>query len=223
MEAKRAYNAPTRDDARLQTRRRIRQEATELFLRHGYAPTSLAAIGRAAGVSGRYVQMVFGSKAGLLTEAIQVAVVGDDSDRPLAGREDWTEMLKAGGQDTVRAFAQINAGIYQRCGLLLGVAATAAETDADLAALQARGQERRLRDCRSVTDRLQHDGWLYPDLTSAAAADTAYALSSPELYLVLHVQRGLPHQQYATWLSAALTGALAARGMKELQALPASC
>lgn len=85
-----------------------------------------------------YVQMAFGSKAGLLSDVIEVAVAGDEQERPLAERESWATMLNAGGEDTVRAFAGIVAGVYKRTAGLLAVAATAAEADEALAALQAR-------------------------------------------------------------------------------------
>lgn len=212
MATTRPYCAPARDDARRQTRRRIRTEAEALFLRNGYVPTTLAAVAEAAGVSGRYVQMVFGSKASLLSEVIEVAVAGDDTERALAGRDAWAAMLEAGGEDMLRGFATIVAGVYLRGAALLAVAAVAGETDPALVALQTRSRQRRLQDCETVSDRLHHDGWLDPTLTAAAAADTVYALSSPELYLVLRAQRQLPHAQYADWLGHTLVGALGRAG-----------
>lgn len=204
----RSYSAPARDEARRVTRRRIRDEAGVLFLRNGYLSTTLAAIADAAGVSTRYVQMAFGSKAGLLSEVIQVAVVGDDEQRPLAGRDDWTTMLAAGGEATVQGFAEIVADVLKRSAGLLAVAATAARSDEMLNALQTRSHHRRLADCTAVAGRLHHDGWLDPATSTAHAADTMYALSSPELYLVLRTQRRLPHPRYPDWLATTLTAAL---------------
>lgn len=204
----RSYAAPSREQSRHETRRRIRSEAATLFVRDGYVPTTLGAVGTAAGVSGRYVQMVFGSKAGLLSEVIEVAVVGDDQERPLAQRDDWTAMLDAGGEQTLTGFAHLVADVYARSAALLAVAAVAAETDPALGALQARSRERRLQDCTSVTARLDGSGWL-GHTTACDAADTVFALSSPELYLVLRQQRQLPHERYAPWLSAALASVLA--------------
>lgn len=41
------------------------------------------------------------------------------------------------------------------------------------------------------------------------AADTLYAVSSPEVYLMLRKQqRLLPHSRYAGWLAGTLTAAL---------------
>jgi AcrR family transcriptional regulator len=206
--SRKPYSAPVRDQARLETRRRMRAAAHDLFLRHGYVPTTLAQVADAAGVSTRYVQMAFGSKAGLLSEVIEVAVVGDDEQRPLAHRNDWVQMLGAGGGDTVRAFAEIVAAVYERSAELLAVAASGAEADTMLAELRERSHHRRLRDCTAAAERLQADGWLEPPTTAVGAADTIYVLSSPETYLVFRSQRGLPHPRYADWLTDTLTGAL---------------
>ena len=208
MTSSRSYSAPVRDDARLETRRRILDHATGLFLENGYVPTTLAAVARAAGVSSRYVQMVFGSKAGLLSEAIQVAIAGDDVDQPLAAREGWLIMLGAHGDGTLHAFAEINAEIFRRSAALLAVASSAAETDRALAALQTRSHERRLQDCATIAQWLADDGWLDSTITVAAATDSIYVLASPEIYLVLREQRRLPHDQYADWLTRTLVGAL---------------
>jgi len=45
---------------------------------------------------------------------------------------------------------------------LLAVAASAAEADETLAALQARSHRRRHGDCTAVVKRLHEDGWLDP-------------------------------------------------------------
>jgi len=208
MSTPRPYSAPARDDARRATRRRIREEGASLFLQNGYVSTTLAAVAAAAGVSTRYVQLVFGSKAGLLSEVIQVAITGDDEAQPLAAREEWLGMLGAGGQDTLRAFAEINAEILRRSAGLLVLASSAAETDHALSALQTRSQERRLQDCSSIAQRLTEDGWLDPPTTAVAATDTIYVLSSPELYVVLCSQRRLAHSRYADWLTRTLLAAL---------------
>lgn len=208
MSAPRPYSAPARDDARRETRRRIRDQGASLFLQNGYVPTTLAAVATAAGVSTRYVQMLFGSKAGLLSEVIQVAIAGDDEEQSLATREGWSSMLEAGGHDTLRAFAEINAEIFRRSAAFLVVASSAAEADGALAALQTRSHERRLQDCSTIAQRLADGGWLDPATTTAAATDTLYVLASPETYLVLSKQRRLPHAQYADWLTHTLVAAL---------------
>ncbi len=181
MSTHRSYSAPARDDARRETRRRVRSHAAALFLENGYASTTLAAVAAAAGVSTRYVQMLAGSKAGLLSEVIQVAVAGDDDERPLAAREGWNSTLAAGGQDTLRAFAEINAEVFRRSAALLAVARSAAETDGALASLQARSHERRFEDCSTIAHRLAEDDWLGPATMLPPRPRTHYVLASGAL------------------------------------------
>lgn len=107
----RPYRAPRRDAHRTYTRQRIRSVAHDRFLAHGYAGTTLAEVGEQAGVSRRYVQMAFGSKAELLSEVIKVAVAGDDEQVPSVRRDSWTAMLRAGGHDTLTAYAALSTAI----------------------------------------------------------------------------------------------------------------
>ena len=76
----RRYDASRRQaDARAR-RRRVIDAATELFAEHGFGDTSIQRIADEAGVSVQTVYAVFGSKAGILHAAIDVAVGGDDDD-----------------------------------------------------------------------------------------------------------------------------------------------
>src|SRR3954447_16791169 len=85
--ATRSYSSEVRAAQAIETRRRIRAAAEELFLANGYVATSMDAIAKAAGVSRQTVFTSFGSKAALLSELGDVQVVGDDEPIPLAERE----------------------------------------------------------------------------------------------------------------------------------------
>jgi AcrR family transcriptional regulator len=209
---RRPYRAPRRDAIRNQTRERIRSAARELFLLHGYAATTLAQVGERAGVSRRYVQMAFGSKAELLSEVIRVAVAGDDAPLPLARRERWTAMLGAGGQGTLTAYAALSTEICERTAGLLAVATTAAESDDKLAEMRASALHRRHQDCATVIGALSADGSLTSGYTLAEAADIFYALTSPETFLVLTRERGWPRARYEKWLARILTASLLDNG-----------
>jgi len=201
---RRAYRAPQRDATRNQTRERIRLAARQLFLTHGYAATTLAQIGEQAGVSRRYVQMSFGSKADLLSAVIKVAVAGDDAPVPLAGRDAWTEMLETGGHGTLAAYAAMSTEICERTAGLLAVATAAAEVDDQLAGLRAHGLLRRHQDCAAVVNALAADGLLIPGYTLPEATDILYVLSSPETYLLLTQERGWLLPRYESWLAQVL-------------------
>ena len=55
--------------------------AEELFLREGYARTSMKAVAIQAGVSERTMYLAFSTKASLLRQVIQLAVQGDEARR----------------------------------------------------------------------------------------------------------------------------------------------
>jgi len=209
---RRPYRAPRRDAVRNQTRQRIRSAARELFLLHGYSATTLAQVGEKAGVSRRYVQMAFGSKADLLSEVIKVAVAGDDAPVPLASRDSWTAMIDAGGQSTLTAFATLSTEICGRTAGLLAVASTAAESDEKLAEMRASALHQRHQDCATVIGALSADGSLTSGYTPVEATDIFYALTSPETFLVLTRERGWPPAQYKKWLARTLAASLLNNG-----------
>ena len=209
---RRPYRAPQREALRNQTLQRIRSAARELFLNHGYAATTLADVGEQAGVSGRYVQMTFGSKAELLSEVIKVAVVGDDAQVPLARRQRWTVMLAAEGQGTLTAYAALSTEICKRTAGLMAVATTAAESDDKLAEMRTSALHRRHQDCATVIGALSADGSLTSGYTPAEAVDMLYALTSPETFLVLTRERRWPPARYETWLARTLAASLLDNG-----------
>src|SRR5688500_2875155 len=79
-----------REQRRADTEARLVSAATELFIRDGYAPTTLTAVTERAGLAARTVYVHFSTKADLLHRCIGVAITGDAELAPLADR-DWTK------------------------------------------------------------------------------------------------------------------------------------
>ena len=77
-----------REQKALATRRRILEAAEMLFVRDGYAATTIAAIADPADVAVQTVYAVFGTKRAMLNELLAVRVVGDDEAAPLKDRDD---------------------------------------------------------------------------------------------------------------------------------------
>src|ERR1700731_4552529 len=75
------------------TRRRITDQALELFLRHGYAATTLDQIAAQAGVAVQTVYFHFGNKATVLKEVVDVLAVGDDQPIPMLERP-WVQQVR---------------------------------------------------------------------------------------------------------------------------------
>src|SRR5215203_3551867 len=87
--SRRPYHSAKRAAAALKTRNAIRDAAESLFLRDGYARTSMKAIAKQAGVSEPTMYLIYATKANLLREVIQVAVRGDEAPATLSERPEW--------------------------------------------------------------------------------------------------------------------------------------
>jgi hypothetical protein len=65
-----------------------------------------------------------------------------------------------------------------------------------------------LQGARHIAELVAATGALRPDLDRERAADTIWALRSPEMHYLLTTVRGWPAQEYERWLAATLVDAL---------------
>src|ERR1035438_2397158 len=84
---KRPYRSPLREQSARRTRAQIRDAAARLFVRQGYAGTTMRQIAEEAEVSERTTYLAFASKLDLLLEVIGIATAGDDQPVPIAERD----------------------------------------------------------------------------------------------------------------------------------------
>jgi Bacterial regulatory proteins, tetR family len=91
----RVYRLTQRREQARRTRRRVLAAATAVFLARGYAGATVRMIAEEAGVSIPTVELLFGAKARLLKEAIDVAIAGDDEHVPVLERA-WTAQAMRG-------------------------------------------------------------------------------------------------------------------------------
>src|SRR6478672_7913901 len=90
---KRTYNSPRRQEQAAATRRQILDAARRLFVRQGYAATTMAQIAAEAGVALKTVYLAFDTKSGLLQKLWNVTLRGDDGDVPVAEQAWYRETL----------------------------------------------------------------------------------------------------------------------------------
>ena len=130
----RTYNSTRRSRQAAQTREEIVTAAIELFGETGWAGTTLAAIAKRAGVAVETIYSGFGSKKGLLRAAMDVAVVGDVEEIPLADRPESLRLGDGPLDQRRRAAAALIADIHERSiGVWRAlVEATASGTDIPL-------------------------------------------------------------------------------------------
>ena len=200
--ARRRYHTPVRDARARETRQRIRTTAETLFLRDGYARTSMSAIAKAAGVAEKTVYLVFPTKADLLNEIIVTALRADDAPRPFRAR--LREALAADPGELLAEFAALTADLMARTGRIMALGETAASSDPQLAALRDRGHAAMRSDCEQLAAALAARGALAAGVSIDDAASTLYAIVSESVYLRLVDGRGWTPDRYRGWLERTL-------------------
>jgi AcrR family transcriptional regulator len=178
--------------------------AAGLLAAHGYAGMTIAAVAREAGVAVETVYAAFGNKRTLVGELVRTAVRGGDP-APAAEQAGARAVAAAPDQrEQVRLFAADVAARLERVGPVLRSLAAAAEPE--LAELLARVDRDRLEGLRRFVDALGRGGPLRLDADTAA--ETVWALASPELHGMLAARRGWPRERYVEWLADTLGAAL---------------
>lgn len=201
--ARRTYdNRRRRADAEAR-QRKIVDAATTLFVAQGFARTSIDQIAATAGVSPQTVYATYGSKAAVLSRAIDVAVVGDYEAVSLADR--MPELADTSSEQRRLHFA--NAArfvreLHERVAPLIRVMEHAAAADPGLAELRSRLLREIRADCAVWVGQLGRAR--RPGLTKAQAADVMVTIQSPTIYSMLTVDLGWTPQQYERWLAHAL-------------------
>src|SRR5829696_5214294 len=124
--SRRPYQSAKRAAAALKTRNAIRDAAEGLFLRDGYARTSMKAIAKQAGVSEPTMYLIYATKANLLREVIQVAVRGDEAPATLSERPEWRAVMSGPIDEVFARFAALNATLMTRTAAIIALAESAA-------------------------------------------------------------------------------------------------
>ena len=206
---KRRYHTPKRDARARATRERIRATAESLFLRDGYARTSMGAIAKAAGVAEKTVYLAFPNKAELLSEIIVTALRAEDAPRPFRTR--LREALTAAPEQLLEEFAALTADLMARTGRIMALGESAASSDPQLAALRDRGHAAMRSDCHDVAATLAARGAVAADITADDAASTIYAIANESVYLRLVDGCGWSPDRYQAWLEQTLRKTLLQR------------
>ena len=201
-QAKRRYDARSRQNQASQTRDRVLTVARRLFVEHGYAGTSVARIAAEAGVSAPTVFAGFTSKVNLLKQAVDTAIAGDTEDRPLRDRPVLRRVHEGRTFDEVverlaDAFAEVGPRVYPIYAVVHG----AADADPQIAALLRELDGQRLAGAEllaaTVADR-RGGGDV------AEIRDALWVLMSPLQYGMIVHDRGRPVSWYRDWAARTL-------------------
>jgi AcrR family transcriptional regulator len=211
--APRRYDNSNRKAQARQTQRRVVEAARRLFVRDGYATTTIQALADEAGVAEQTVYAAFGSKIEVLKRLFGTSIVGDDEAAPLIERPDWQAWETKHDIDRlVDAFVVANRKICERAADVARVVAAAAASHPEIAEMWEQAEAARYQDQRRFTDRLSDSDLLRTSLSRQHAADIVWTLAGPGPYTDLVQRRGWSNTAYESWLSEQLTSALLQRG-----------
>jgi AcrR family transcriptional regulator len=195
------HGAPGREQARTRlARRAVIDAARSLFIEGGYASTTVAAISRRADVPEPTVYRLFSSKVRILKVLLDVSIAGDEEPVAVPQRPHVASLLDEPDPHKVLAgFAAVTTDINRRTNDLYHVLSSAADADADAAALLEALREQRDRGQAHVVRALHQTKRLRAGLSAREATDVVHALMSPEVYRLVVTDRGWTPERYQRW------------------------
>jgi AcrR family transcriptional regulator len=192
-------------------RRAVIDAARNLFLKRGYGATTIDAISAGSDVPPATVYRLFSSKRGILKALLDVSIVGDDDQVPMAERPHVQSLLaEPDPKNTVANFVNVTAEVNVRTAAIYRILTSAAASDGDAATLLDELTRQRQQGQGWVARSLARRRALRPALGERDAGDIIHALVSPEVYRLLVVDRGWPPERYKAWLTETLVSQLLA-------------
>jgi AcrR family transcriptional regulator len=192
-------------------RRAVIDAARTLFLERGYGATTIEAISARSDVPSATLYRLFSSKRGILKALLDVSIVGDDDQVPMAERPHIQSLLAdTDPKSTVASFVNVAAEVNARTAAIYRILTSAAASDVDAASLLGELTRQRQLGQGLVARALARRRALRRALRERDAGDVIHALVSPEVYKLLVVDRGWSPQRYETWLTDTLVHQLLA-------------
>lgn len=203
----RQYDSAGRREAAQGRRDAVVGAAARLFMREGFAATTIARIAEDAGVSEEMVYKAFGNKVGLVRAIRERALAGEG---PIHAerRSDRMQASETAPRQIIRGWGVLTMEVAPRVAPVLLLVRDAASSEPELAKLQEEMDAARLTRMRHNAQTLLNGGHLRNDITLDVAADVLWTYSSPELYELLVIRRGWPVERYGRFISDAMIAAL---------------
>jgi AcrR family transcriptional regulator len=205
---RRSYRSALRAEQAARTRDVIIEAAADLFVRSGYACTTIKDIASRAGVAPDTVYASFGTKVRVLTAVLDrgLAPGGEasimDTARPRAVRDEPDQRRQ------LHLFAWDMAEISARIRPIFEVLRTAAAVEPEVGEVFAEMEQHRLANMRQVAGWLARRGPL--KVSRDRAGEIIWALVSPDVGRMLCDVQGWSQNQHADWLEHMLASALLA-------------
>jgi AcrR family transcriptional regulator len=181
--------------------------AQRLFLRDGYASTTVAAVAAEAQVSAETIYKSFGGKPGLVRAICDTALAGEGP-VPAETRSDELQATEPDPRKIIRGWGMLATEVAPRASPVALLLHAAAASDPDAAALRAEIDASRLSRMTRNARNLAEAGHLRDGITVEHAGEVLWTYSSPELYELLVLTRGWPVSRYADFIAEAMIAAL---------------
>src|SRR5580704_832400 len=194
-----AYDNAARQAQSRATSQRILGAARALILERGYRATTISEIARGAGVHLDTVYELVGRKPVLLRELIEQSISGTDQ-AVVAEERDYVRAMQAEPDPArkLEIYAHAIREVMARMAPLFVALRDAAATEPDAHEVWRQISDRRAANMRKLVSDLREAGGLRAGLSIADAADTIWATNSPELYVLLTVERNWTADHYET-------------------------
>lgn len=198
----RKYDSTRRQAQARQTRLQIAEAARVLFLERGYAGTSIEAIAEQANVAPETIYATLKNKRNVLSFLFDISIGGDDEDVRLLDRPDPQAVLNETDQHRqLTLFARDITKILHRAAPIFEILRIAAKTEPEIAELVQRLLRERMANMNMVVKKVAANGPLREGLNRTGATELMWAMTSPELYLLLSRDRGWSDEEYTRWLT----------------------
>ena len=209
VNSRRVYDGSRRQAQARQTRAAVLTAARELFLRHGYAATTVAAIADDAGVSVETVYKNFKNKPGVAKACFDVAVVGDDEPVPMLERElVGRTHAEPDPKKKLLGFGAHLAESMPRAGPIQLLIRDAAASDPGAAALLSELMRERAEGMSNFARHLKESRSLRKGVSFEEACDVLFTFLAPEIWDLLVNQRGWSNARFGKWVGQQLVAAL---------------
>jgi AcrR family transcriptional regulator len=196
------------EEERRATRLRVVEAARRLFLTRGYVATTMADVAGEAGVALQSVYKAGQSKADLLHLVTDLAVAGDDQELMLLERPSFQAISRESNPEgQVRMISALIAATMERLAPVWVAYREAAAVDAKAAANLIAAHRRRHLTFTGMIRLLPEQRLRQP---LEETTNTAWAIGSIDVFLLLRSIRGWDAAQYSEWLSRTLVHQLLA-------------
>ena len=184
----------------VETEARIALAATELFGTQGYVDTTMVGIAQAAGVAVQTLYLRHGSKAAILSAALDVAIAGDTEAESIMVRGWFAAALDE--PDAAAALSTFTQGVRSICDRThrLYEVIRSAAADPEVAEVLEKNRRERISGIRTLTEAFAAKPGFDPAVPVERAADLLYALGTEDSYLLFVVDRGWTADAWEQWV-----------------------